>query len=307
MFSNTTEGFEEKTYLSVDGLKLYARDYGAGNPSASASPPVICLPGLTRNSRDFHQLALILSKDPERPRRVIALDYRGRGRSAWDDNKQNYNLGVEANDVLTACAAFGITQAVFIGTSRGGLILHLIAEMKPELLASVVLNDVGPVLELEGLRHIQAYLANPRKPRDWDDAADLLRELHEAEFPALSADDWRGMAHAIYREVAGGLAANFDPAIAEAMVATDFSKPPPDLWKQFDAMSQTPLLVIRGENSKLLSRETAEEMLRRHPTARLITARNQGHAPLLHLDDVAPEISSLLLLSEAKPAQGTRC
>ncbi len=102
------------------------------------------------------------------------------------------------------------------------------------------------------------------------------------------------MAHAVYREVAGGLTADFDPAIAEAMVATDFSKPLPDLWKQFDAMSGTPLLVIRGENSKLLSEATAEEMVRRHPAARLITARNQGHAPLLHLDDVAPEIRRFL-------------
>ncbi|MEX2691215.1 alpha/beta fold hydrolase [Rhizobium mongolense] len=294
MFSNTAEGFEEKIYLSVDGLKLYARDYGAGNPSASVSPPVICLPGLTRNSRDFHQLALILSKNPERPRRVIALDYRGRGRSAWDDNKQNYNLGVEANDVLTACSAFGITQAVFIGTSRGGLILHLIAEMKPELLASVVLNDVGPVLELEGLRHIQAYLANPRRPRDWDDAAGLLRQLHEAEFPALSADDWRGMAFAIYRETDYGLVTDIDPAIAEAVIAADFSKPLPDLWKPFDAMAAIPLLVIRGETSKLLSKATVEEMLRRHPAARQFTARCQGHAPLLHLDDVAEEIRRFL-------------
>ncbi|TCU22901.1 pimeloyl-ACP methyl ester carboxylesterase [Rhizobium azibense] len=287
MFLNTTEGFEDKTYQSVDGLKLYARDYGAGNPSASGAAPVICLPGLTRNSRDFHQLALILSKDRERPRRVIAIDYRGRGRSAWDHSKQNYNLGVEANDVLTACAAFNITQAAFIGTSRGGLLLHLIAEMKPELLASVVLNDVGPVLEPEGLRHIQAYLANPRKPRDWDDAAGLLRELHEAEFPALSVDDWRAMAHAIYRKTDDGLVADIDPAIAEAVIAADFSTLLPDLWKQFDAMADIPLLVIRGENSKLLSKATVEEMLRRHPAARQFTAKRQGHAPLLHLQDVA--------------------
>jgi pimeloyl-ACP methyl ester carboxylesterase len=294
MFSNATDGFVETTYLSADGLRLYARDYGAGNPAASASPPVICLPGLTRNCRDFHPLALTLSEDPERPRRVIALDSRGRGRSAWDDNKQNYNLAVEATDVLTTCAAFGITRAAFIGTSRGGLILHLIAEMKPELLASVVLNDVGPVLEPEGLRHIQGYLTNPRKARDWNDAAGLLRELHRAEFPALSADDWRGMAYAIYRQTADGLATDFDPAIAEAMIAADFNGPLPDLWKQFDAMAEIPLLIIRGENSKLLAKATVEEMLRRHPAARQLIAKHQGHAPLLHRDDVAAEIRRFL-------------
>ncbi|TCU11088.1 alpha/beta fold hydrolase [Rhizobium sullae] len=292
MFSNTADGFEEKTYLSADGLKLYARNYGAENPAASL--PVICFPGLTRNSRDFHELALMLSKDLERPRHVIALDSRGRGRSAWDDNKQNYNLAVEATDVLTACATFGITRAAFIGTSRGGLILHLIAEMKPELLASVILNDVGPVLEPEGLRHIQGYLANQRRPRDWDEAARLLRELHEAEFPVLSTDDWRCMACAIYRDTTDGLVADFDPAIAEAIIAADFSQPLPDLWKQFDAMAEIPLLIIRGENSKLLSKATVEEMLRRHPAARQLIARHQGHAPLLHRDDVAAKIRRFL-------------
>ncbi|NLS02982.1 alpha/beta hydrolase [Rhizobium sp. P32RR-XVIII] len=294
MHPDDNSGFRERFYRSSDGLRLYARDY-RGTGAAENSPPVICLSGLTRNSRDFHDLALILSQHPLHPRRVITLDSRGRGRSDWDDNKQNYTLAVEADDVLAACSAFRITGAAFIGTSRGGLILHLIAEMKPELLAAVVLNDVGPVLEPEGLRHIQSYLATSRTPRDWDDAAGLLRDLHEAEFPTLAAEDWRGMAHAIYREVAGRLAADFDPAIAEAMVATDLSKPLPDLWKQFDAMSHAPLLVIRGENSKLLSQATAEEMVRRHLAARLITARNQGHAPLLHLDNVATEISSFLL------------
>ena len=168
MATDFDSGFVARTIKTTDGLTLHAREYGS---DLHDRLPIICLPGLTRNSRDFHQLALFFSKHPQTPRRVIALDYRGRGLSDWDPNKTNYNIAVEAQDVLTLCATLGIHRTLFIGTSRGGLILHLIAVMRPEILAGVVLNDVGPVLEPEGLRHIQAYLGNARQPMNWDDAA----------------------------------------------------------------------------------------------------------------------------------------
>ncbi|MGZ2423499.1 pimeloyl-ACP methyl ester carboxylesterase [Rhizobium laguerreae] len=156
-------GFQERFYTSSDGLRLYARDYRPDQAAAAGRLPVICLPGLTRNTRDFHPLALLLSRDTTMPRRVIALDSRGRGNSAWDENKANYNLAIEAGDVLAACAALGIERAIFIGTSRGGLILHLIAATRPDLLEAVILNDIGPVLEAEGLARIRDYLNGGRK------------------------------------------------------------------------------------------------------------------------------------------------
>ena len=287
MVTDFDNGFVAQTIKTADGLTLHARDYGS---HLHERLPLICLPGLTRNSRDFHQLALFFSRHPQSPRRVIALDYRGRGLSDWDPHKANYIIAVEAQDVLAVCEALGITRGLFIGTSRGGLILHLIAMMKPELLAGVVLNDIGPVLETAGLQHIQDYLAKARSPQSLDDAAAILQALHGADFPALKPDDWQGMAQAIYRQEGSRIVSDFDPAIAEAMREADLSKPLPDMWAQYDAMTFIPLLVIRGENSRLLRDSTVDEMLRRHPKGERLTAAGQGHAPLLHIDGIAERL-----------------
>lgn len=289
--------FQERFYTSSDGLKLYARDYRANEAVAAGRLPVICLPGLTRNTRDFHPLALLLSRDTTAPRRVIALDSRGRGNSAWDENKANYNLAIEAGDVLAACAEFGIERAIFIGTSRGGLILHLIAATRPDLLEAVILNDIGPVIEAEGLALIRDYLNSGRKPADWNEAADILKESHGASFTALQEQDWREMAFALYRDVGGRPAPDFDPAIAEALKSVDFSRPLPDLWEQFDSLRRLPLMLIRGQNSPLLSQETANEMARRHSALILHVAEGQGHAPLLHLGNIPAAIQAFIAAS----------
>ncbi|MFA7414849.1 MAG: alpha/beta hydrolase [Rhizobium sp.] len=290
MTADYDSGFSEHFYDAPDGLRLYARIYG----EQVGGMPVVCLPGLTRNSRDFHQLALQLSTSPERPFKVVSLDYRGRGRSDWDADKSHYNLVVEANDVIAACAALAIDRAAFIGTSRGGLTLHVLSGLKPELLAAVILNDIGPVIETEGLRQIQAYLGRERHPRDFDDAAVVLRQTHGASFAALEDQDWRDMAHAIYRERGGKILADFDPAIAEQIRAVDLSVPAPDLWEQFDGFSAITLMTIRGENSALLSEGTLTAMGKRHPGMHALTAPGQGHAPVLHLGKIPAAIHAFL-------------
>ncbi|MBY3092642.1 alpha/beta hydrolase [Rhizobium laguerreae] len=287
-------GFQERFYTSSDGLRLYARDYRPDQAAAAGRLPVICLPGLTRNTRDFHPLALLLSRDRTMPRRVIALDSRGRGNSAWDENKANYNLTIETGDVLAACATFGIERAIFVGTSRGGLILHLIAATRPDLLEAVILNDIGPVLEAEGLARIRDYLNSGRNPADWSEAAYILKENHGASFAALAEEDWREMALALYRDIGGRPVADFDPAIAEALKSINFSQPLPYLWGQFESLSRLPLMLIRGENTLLLSQETAGEMARRHSRLILHTAEGQGHAPLLHLGNIPTTIRAFL-------------
>ncbi|GAA3078455.1 alpha/beta hydrolase [Rhizobium viscosum] len=289
MADAVANGFTEKFFGSTDGLRLYARNYQPTGGDADRLP-VVCLPGLTRNARDFHELALILSRDATFPRRVMALDYRGRGLSDRDDNKANYNLAVECGDVIAACATFGIDRAIFVGTSRGGLILHLLAAIKPELLAGVILNDIGPVIEVAGLMAIRDYLNRDRRPQSWSEAVDILKENHGAAFTALGLTDWEGMAHAIYREQNGIPVADYDPAIAEQLKTIDFNNPLPDLWSQFESLGSMPLLVVRGENSNLLSRETMDEMAKRHPGMVEITAKGQGHAPLLHLGDISAMI-----------------
>lgn len=288
-------GFTPRTFASPDGLTLYARDYGL---QLNDTVPIVCLPGLTRNSRDFHQLALFLSRDAARPRRVLTLDYRGRGESDRDHNKANYNLLVEAQDVIAACEAFGIDRADFIGTSRGGLILHLLAAMRPALLRRIVLNDIGPRIETEGLKQIRNYLSRTHLSSDWPLAALALKAVHGPAFPILEDRDWIDMAQAIYAKRNGMIEADFDRAIVEQLQAADLDQPLPDLWAQFEQMTSMPLLIVRGENTALLSLETVSEMQRRHPNAILLSAGGQGHAPLLHVDGIAPVIADFLNASD---------
>lgn len=294
MTSVHERGFSEHFYQAPDGLTLYARIYG----DSHGGIPVVCLPGLTRNSRDFHQLALMLSQQASPPRRVICLDYRGRGRSDRDPDPSRYNLAVEAGDVIAACAAFGAEPAQFIGTSRGGLTLHLLALMKPELLQSVVLNDIGPVLGIEGLRLIKAYLSVTGDIATWEQAAKNLAAVHSGAFPALNEQDWHDMAAAIYREDKGAIVPDFDPAIAAPFKTMDLTVELPDLWMQFEAFRPLPLMVIRGENSLLLTEVTVAEMAARHPDLRILVAKGQGHAPLLHIDGIAQHIEKFLNTSQ---------
>ncbi|RWL98981.1 MAG: alpha/beta hydrolase [Mesorhizobium sp.] len=285
------EGFSDFFYPAADGLKLHARIYGETN---AGGWPVVCLPGLTRNARDFHELALHLSSKAEIPRKVIAFDYRGRGQSDHDPDIGHYNVGGEAGDVLAGMAALGVEQAAFVGTSRGGLIIHVLGALKPTLLKAIVLNDIGPVIEAEGLAHIRSYLDRAPKPKTFAEAVDAQRRVHGADFPALTDADWARMVRAICRETEAGWVPDFDPALVDTLAGIDFSKPLPDLWPQFDALATIPLLAIRGANSKLLSVATLEEMGRRYPGMESATVEGQGHAPFLETGDLPNWIAAFL-------------
>lgn len=285
--------FISRFFPAPDGLQLHARDHAALS-GGETHLPVVCLPGLSRNARDFHQLALLISQDSQTPRRVLALDYRGRGLSAYDENPANYNVVTECNDVIAVCTALGIQRAVFIGTSRGGLILHVMAAMQPDLIAGAVLNDIGPEIEAVGLQEIRDYLAQRSNPATFDEAADTLERIHGPTFPALTRVDWLDMADVIYREKDGRVVADHDAALADQLQAIDFSKPLPTLWPQFDLLAQKPLLVVRGEHSRLFSEKTLGQMKMRAPTVEGVTAKGQGHAPLLHRSDVYGTVRTFL-------------
>jgi pimeloyl-ACP methyl ester carboxylesterase len=272
-----------------DGLTLHVRIHGDDNPGI----PVVCLPGLTRNLLDFEDVARILAALPYN-RRVIAISSRGRGLSDRDPQPERYTIPVEAGDVISVLDKMEIASAAFIGTSRGGLILHVLAMTHLERIERLVLNDIGPVLDVDGLRQIQGYLGSRRTPANFAEAAEILRATHGAEFPALGGEDWADMAQALYREVDGQVVADFDPDIAEQFRNADLSQGLPDLWPQFAALAEKPMMVVRGEHSRLLSRDTVEEMGRRHPGLVAIEAGGQGHAPLLHLSGLAEEIGGFL-------------
>lgn len=292
--TSNEQAFRDIFFTSEDGLRLHARDYAASSQTGNGRLPVVCLPGLSRNARDFHPLALQLAHHPEAPRRVIAVDYRGRGLSQHDADPTNYNVMVECRDVIALCDTLGLTRCLFVGTSRGGLILHVMAALRPDLIAGTVLNDIGPEIEAQGLMDIRDYLGRGSTFASFEAAADGLAALHGAAFPALTRIDWLDMAHALYTEQSGMLVADYDPALNEQLAAIDFSKPLPTLWPQFESLAEKPVLVIRGDHSTLFSTRTLQAMAENRSTVVTLTAQGQGHAPLLHHHDVFPLLFAFL-------------
>ncbi|TGQ66770.1 alpha/beta hydrolase [Mesorhizobium sp. M00.F.Ca.ET.186.01.1.1] len=288
--------FSDFFYISADGLRLHARVYGETN---SGALPVVCLPGLTRNGRDFHELALHLSGSAKNPRKVVAFDYRGRGQSDHDPDIGHYNVGVEASDILAGLTVLGIDDAAFIGTSRGGLVIHVLGALRPAVLKAIVLNDIGPVIEPAGLDHIKSYLERTPKPKTFAEAIDAQVRVHGPDFPALAEADWRRMVGAIYRETDHGLLPDFDPKLVDTVANLDLTQPLPALWPQFEALAAIPLLAIRGANSRLLSVDTLRQMRERHPTMETITVEGQGHAPFLETGSLPGEIAAFLNKAQA--------
>ena len=292
-----SDAFSDFFYAAPDGLKLHARIYGE---DIADRLPVVCLPGLTRNVRDFHELALYLSRAAPMPRKVVSFDYRGRGQSAYDLDWQRYTVAIEAGDIVQGLAALGIDGAAFIGTSRGGLIIHVLAMLKPALLKAVVLNDIGPVVDTAGLMHIRSYLERAPKPQSVAEAVEIQRGIHGAAFSALSDMDWTRMVGALYRVENGSPVPDFDPALLNGLIAFDPATPLPILWPQFEMLGKVPMLAIRGENSLLLSAQTLAEMARRHPDIETITVEGQGHAPLLETGDLPQRIAAFIDRVEAR-------
>ena len=283
------------TYASFDDLKLHVRHYPAPDEKARS---VICLPGLTRNARDFNQLATYLSTHPQKPRNVYCVDYRGRGLSQYDRNWRNYIPFIELIDVLDFLTVQGLHRVGIVGTSRGGIIAMLMAALRPTAMGPVVLNDIGPVIETRGLARIMGYVGRMPVPKSWPDAVSILREMNERAFPEFSDAQWDEMAHDVFDERKGRPALAYDRKLARALGTIDLSRSVPDLWPQFIALGQVPVFVIRGANSDVLSADTLEAMIERHPNLRSMTVPDQGHAPVLKEHDVIEAISSFFAAND---------
>src|SRR5579872_1921385 len=284
------------TFISApDGLRLHARCYG---PRSALALPVVCLPGLARTEADFEALAGALAGDAYKPRRVIALDYRGRGQSGYDRNPENYNFQVEIADVLAVVTALDASPAIFIGTSRGGILAMLLAAMRPSAIAAVVLNDIGPVIEPKGLMRIKGYVGKLPQPRSFEEGAEILRRLFSAQFPTLGPQKWLASAHRTFKQDNGALVPTYDVNLARTLEGVNFEKPFPPLWKEFDALANRPLMVIRGANSDLLSTETVEAMRARRREMDVLEVPDQGHAPLLAEPETIARIADFVARCE---------
>ncbi|HMN38103.1 MAG TPA: alpha/beta hydrolase [Hyphomicrobium sp.] len=275
--SDAPAAFKDIYFTVRDGLRLYARHYPAARPGKTR--PVLCLAGLTRNSRDFHRIAGALAADAAAPRDVYTLDTRGRGLSEHDGNWKNYTVPNEMQDVLDFMTMMELTDCGIIGTSRGGLITMVMAAAQPTRIGAAVLNDIGPVIETQGLMRIAGYVGRTPLPKSWSDAARTVGELMSRDFPTLKGEEAEAFARQLFNDRNGRPAPGYDAKIARGFSMLD--GPMPQLWPQFAALKNAPVLVVRGANSDLLSQATVDEMTRRHPNCSSHTVPGEGHAPLL--------------------------
>ncbi len=281
------DAFLEHTVTLRDGVTMYCREYGAGH---RASPAVLCLPGLTRNCRDFEPLARALASDW----RVLTPDLRGRGRSGHDPEWRNYQPLTYVADVLELLAVRGEARVALVGTSLGGLIAMLIAATRPAVLAGVVLNDVGPELDPAGLARIATYVGKLPPVANWDEAAAQARLVNGAALPDYTEADWLRFARAIYREDPGGRPVlDMDPRIGDALRAAPAGAAP-DLWPLYGALAQLPTLAIRGEISDILSAATLARMRELKPDLRAVVVPGRGHAPTLDEPECRAAIRAFL-------------
>jgi len=269
--------FESRRYTTVDGLSLYVRDYHSASASSDL-PTVLCLHGLTRNSADFEDLAYHLSANY----RVLVPDQRGRGQSQWDPNPERYTPNTYVTDTLNMLEQLHIKRVIIIGTSLGGLMAMMMTAIARDLIAGIVLNDIGPEVDPRGLSRIQSYVGRTAAVQSWQDAAASVKALNIIAFPDYDLDDWKRMAKRLYVENTQGLPElAYDPAISKPINADASSAVPPDLWPLFKDLGDIPVLVLRGEHSDILSRKCFEEMKHLLPKIQSIEVPNRGHAPAL--------------------------
>jgi len=267
-----------KKFQTSDGLTLTYRDEGAGQP-------VLCLPGLTRNSNDFNFLAPHMGHA-----RLIRLDYRGRGESDYDPNWQNYSVPVEARDVVELLDHLGLERAAMIGTSRGGMISMVLAMTAKNRLSGVMLNDIGPELDSKGLALIADYIGRKPAYKTFAEAA-IDRPRVMPEFTNVPPERWLAEVSGQYLETPDGLALRYDAKLRDAVIGT-LTADAPGLWPFFGAMDGLPLALLRGANSNLLTPETTAEMRKRRPDMIFAEVPDRGHIPFLD------ETESLGVISE---------
>jgi pimeloyl-ACP methyl ester carboxylesterase len=284
--------YDDRYFTVRDGLKLHYRDY----PGDAAKPPLLCLPGLTRNARDFAELAERYS-----PRfRLLVLDFRGRGLSDYDPVPARYIPPTYADDVVELLDQLKIPQAIFVGTSLGGLVTMAVAALAPQRIAASILNDVGPELSDVGLDRIKSYVGHGLRFKNWNEAAERIAANQEHAFENYAHQDWVKMARRNCREENGEILFDYDMAIAQPF-ETAGPKPNIDMWPLFGALARKPLLVIRGAKSDLLPAEALYKMHAEAPAMLSAIVPGVGHAPELSEPEAAQAIDAFLSGLERSP------
>ncbi|MEO0773237.1 MAG: alpha/beta hydrolase [Pseudomonadota bacterium] len=269
-------------FTTSDGIRLHYEDTGTG-------APILCLAGLTRNSRDFTYLIPHL-----RGHRVIAMDYRGRGLSDYPDDFMTYNILREGEDAMELLDHLGVEQTTLIGTSRGGLIAMALSVTHPGRLKGVVLNDIGPEVTDVGIARIMDYVGKTPPFADLDEAAVALQAGLGQDFPDVPLSRWREAADFMWEEVTDGLKLRYDPRLRDALIGQAGVGEAPDLWQLFDGLQDVPLATIKGENSDLFAQTTLDKMQARRPDMITAIVPNRGHVPFLDEPEALAAIHALL-------------
>lgn len=289
---NSTAPADSRFIAAPDGLRLHYLDYPC--PGA-ARLPLVCLSGLARTADDFWRVA---EAARAAGRRVLALDYRGRGRSDWDTDWRRYDLDVEQADIFACLADAGVSEAVFLGTSRGGMHTMRIAKARPGLVRAAILNDIGPEIEREGLLRIKSYVGKLPPLSRLSEAVALMRLTAAPRFTGVSAEEWEIYARQTFEEKDGRVQFRYDPALNHILDSVTPDSVLENFWEPFATLAKEPILAIRGETSDILSVATLDEMARRAPLLEPHTVPGQGHAPLL-LDQ--PTIGRIMAFLDARP------
>ena len=283
-------GLNAGYFDSEDGLRLFYRHVDQRLQRSANDLPVLCLHGLTRNSRDFSDLVAHLAPTHS----VLVPDVRGRGFSAYDPEPDHYQPPTYAQDMWRLLDHLGIDRCVIIGTSMGGIIGMIMALQQPQRIAGIALNDIGPELDEKGLTRIAGYVGVKTEIRNWVDAVANAQRNNAQALPDLTAAQWLQFAQQLFREDEHGVPrADYDPAIAEAFGRVDLAEATARAWAVFDQLKQ-PILVIRGAISDLLSTDTVHAMQQRHADFSAVEIPQRGHAPLLNEPESVGAIDTFL-------------
>lgn len=287
-------GWTDGYWWSADGVRLHFRDYAGphhnGPAQAAARPPILCIPGLTRNARDFEGVADRLAGTW----RLIVVDLRGRGDSGYAPDPMTYVPLTYMQDIQRLLGELGLTRVVAFGTSLGGLVAMLLSSTSPGLIAGALLNDIGPDIDPAGVSRIQSYVGRAQSHATWLHAARTLADAQGQIYPGYDLERWLSYAKRLYRLTPGGrVVLDYDMKIAEPFRvtggATGF-----DMWPAFESLAGRPVLLVRGGLSDLITPGTAAEMARRVPTLEIVTVPGVGHAPVLDEPEATAAIDALL-------------
>jgi pimeloyl-ACP methyl ester carboxylesterase len=282
--------FEDRYWETADGLRLHYRDYPASGRGAGARVPLICLPGLTRNARDFEPVAELLAGK----RRMIAIDFRGRGDSAYAKDPMSYQPLTYAQDIDVLLRELNLQSFITLGTSLGGIVSMLLSVTWQAAMKGAILNDVGPEIGAKGVERIRGYVGQGRSFETWMHAARALAETQADIFPDNRLEDWLRLAKRSCKVAGNGrIVFDYDMKIAEPFKVPG-GEAGVDLWPSFAGMAPIPLLILRGETSDILEKPVAAKMVKRHGQATLVTIPRTGHAPSLDESEAQGAIRNFL-------------